>query len=226
MGDSLSSAVLRLFKFNREYARNLDNVNHPHTCNKTVQIQDTKVLVLDISFRDDLRLFCAWSRLSSLPAAAVHEWATEQLETRYVTGTVKLEDSDNKIFIGLSTVWVENSLVLSPAFADSYNDCRTLKPWNSWAPSHQPRAVISGLVCRAYCQRKSAFINAFATLLKARYPLNELVQHARKWAKFWKPPHSEFSLPSNVDDIEYTIAIYASDAEKIWRALLFSAAAV
>lgn len=212
MGDSLSGAILRLFKFQRESKRNLDRMNHVDTCNKTVYLHGTKVVIFDISFRDDLRLFCAWSRSSELCPAVVQSWATEQLERRYLTGSMKLETSDDKVFVGLSTRWVENCLVLSPKFTDSYHDSHTIKPWNSWAPEAQRKAVISGLLCRAFYQcniafaRKSAFINAFRILLDAAYPLHEISKQARKWAKSWQPPCLELCAPSNMTDIDHALA--------------------
>ena len=187
-------------------------MNHVDTCNKTVYLHGTKVVIFDISFRDDLRLFCAWSRSSELCPAVVQSWATEQLERRYLTGSMKLDTSDDKVFVGLSTRWVENCLVLSPKFTDSYHDSHTIKPWNSWAPEAQRKAAISGLLCRAFYQcsiafaRKSAFINAFRILLDAAYPLHEISKQARKWAKSWQPPCLELCAPSNMTDIDHALA--------------------
>jgi hypothetical protein len=72
---TLSGALLRLFKFRRECQRNLDRVNHVNACNKTVYMHGAKVIILDTSFRDDLRLFCAWSGSSELRPAMGHETA-------------------------------------------------------------------------------------------------------------------------------------------------------
>ena len=61
MGDSLSSSVLRLFKLSRERMRHPQDLNiirvFHGTRVKLARVQGCSVLVLDISFRDDLRHF-------------------------------------------------------------------------------------------------------------------------------------------------------------------------
>lgn len=212
MGDSLSSAVLRLFKFQREQLCKLNGFSHAGTCNKTIWIQGCKVAVLDVSFRDDLRLFCAWSPHSPLTSDHVQAWAAKELESRYVTGSMKLERSDDHCFVGLSTRWIHKSLVLCPNFNNSYNDSRTIKPWYSWAPKTQQNAVVFGLLCRAYQQcnvdfaRSSAFIGAITVLLQAQYPMSEIALRACKWARTWKPLGSEDVPASNIVDIRHALS--------------------
>ena len=61
MGDALSGAILRLFKFSRERHPVPGIVAETDTCTKILRLSGQQALVPDVSFRDDLRLFCAWS---------------------------------------------------------------------------------------------------------------------------------------------------------------------
>ena len=64
MGDALSGAVLRLFKWRREAAQlpveEVDTVCFRRSCSKLVPVCGCNMLVLDVNFRDDLRMFCVW----------------------------------------------------------------------------------------------------------------------------------------------------------------------
>ena len=71
MGDALGGTVLRLFKWKREReaASNKPDctVCFPGSRVKLCRALCCNVLVLDVSFRDDLRKFCAWQATRPLP---------------------------------------------------------------------------------------------------------------------------------------------------------------
>ena len=61
LGDALSGAILRLFKWERESSQHPRedkcNVSMRGSCFKLVHLNGSNMLVLDVSFHDDLRMF-------------------------------------------------------------------------------------------------------------------------------------------------------------------------
>ncbi len=213
MGDPLSSAILRLWKFKRESdTRCHENVDcTPLACSKikVALIHGVCTWILDCSYRDDVRIFCAWPKSSALRADVVHGWAFARLKARYMHGTMVLEESDMHCFIGLHTIWVRKGLRVwpkceNPWVSSTYNNLEhnPLKPWESWQPLKQKRAMLTGLLCRAvYCSTDEvaceiAIRVALATMiLKARFPAAFVKTHAKKWAGSWTPKrHKPFCL--------------------------------
>ncbi|CAK9000907.1 unnamed protein product, partial [Durusdinium trenchii] len=95
MGDALSGAVLRLFKWSREAAQlpveEADTVCFRRSCSQLVHLCGCNMLVLDVSFRDDLRMFCVWDGQAIIDRERVAQWAISRLRTRYHYGTMSLE---------------------------------------------------------------------------------------------------------------------------------------
>ena len=83
-------------------------------------LDDSNVLVLDVSFRDDLRKFCAWEGGSPAQYDCVPAWARENFSERFEVGTMKLEDSKLDVFIGLKTLWRSRALEAFPDSADQW----------------------------------------------------------------------------------------------------------
>ena len=79
MGDALSGTILRLFKWTWEQAcRNSENrfgMRRAGSQCRLCHVYGSDVLVLDVSFRDDLRQFCAWRRSCNLTEPFVLQWA-------------------------------------------------------------------------------------------------------------------------------------------------------
>ena len=104
MGDALSGAVLRLFKWGRlrvsSPREQQDTADLSGTCVKLARIRSCNVLVLDISFRDDIRLFCAWDASSVLTHEQMATWCAMRFKQRFCTGSMRLEGSDEGIFVG------------------------------------------------------------------------------------------------------------------------------
>ena len=206
MGDALSGAILRLFKFSREHGTTADAHGYEGTCTKLVQLHGHPLLVFDVSFRDDLRLFCTWPKTSPLGLDDVQQWASHVMNERYRVGTMTIEQSDVNVFVGLKTQWTHRSLRLTPNFTDDYAlDCQRLKPWHSWAPKSQLKSVVIGMLCRAWFQsnepiaRKGAFRQVFQLLKNVGYPHPYLKTVALKWARSWKP--LGVACLTNVSDI-------------------------
>ena len=215
MGDALSGAILRLFKFSRERHEIPGIVAETDTCTKILHLSGLQVLVLDVSFRDDLRLFCAWS--SQLSTSQVAAWANNALHDRYTVGSMTLERSETDSFVGLKTRWTATSLQFAPCFDDSYaRDSPTIKPWKSWAPRAQLQAVVYGMLCRCWYQcnepeaRASSFLNAFLVLRRAGYPDEEIQARARRWALSWKPPGCSSVPAMNAIDVNTACAKFCS----------------
>ena len=68
-----------------------------------VRIEGTFVVVLDVSFRDDIRLSCAWERSSKIDPDSVSKWARGRIMKRFQVGIMMLEGSDPSLFIGCNT---------------------------------------------------------------------------------------------------------------------------
>ncbi|CAE8636833.1 unnamed protein product [Polarella glacialis] len=219
ISDALSCAALRLFKWQREQQRRpmevRDTVNFPGSCMKLVHFLGRNMLALDASFRDDVRLFCAWEASGPISNSLVKQWSSERLKRRFTTGTMLREESDPDVFTGLHTKWIRGQLHISPVFPDPgaaivYQDknCPCTKPWSSWGPPAQRTALVSGLLCRCWHQsnsdaaRSSAIWEVMVTLiLKAGFPRCVAQRAASKWACTWKPPGFSAAVPSNVIDV-------------------------
>ena len=215
MGDALSGTVLRLFKRKRERetspAEAANTICFPGSRVKLCHIHGCNVLVLDVSFRDDLRRFCAWNASSSISRAAISAWAHDTLCARFQVGSMKVEQSDVDKFIGLKTLWRHHRLQVYPCMPDPwaahvYNetDCLPLKPWLSWAPKGQKIATLHGLLARAFYLSSEqvacevAIWEALVALFKrARYPWPVVKVEALKWAESWIPKGHSSCPPSN-----------------------------
>ena len=64
MGDAVSSAILRLFKYSREVLTPGPTIPAPLDggTSKRASLQGEELPVFVASFRDDSRFFCTWSR--------------------------------------------------------------------------------------------------------------------------------------------------------------------
>ena len=212
-GDALSGAVLRVFKWDREQLVAESERSHvirfPGTHHQMISLFGCTALVLDVSFRDDVRKFCAWDSSSSLCAEQVRCWSRKNLHQRFQVGTMILEDSDPRIFIGLHTVWEHGMLQVWPHLDDPWgsaayhdHDSSPLKPWESWIPLAQKRAVVCSLLCRCFYFSTSvkglrlALWETFVCLIRqAGFPLPFVLGLARKWAKTWTPRLFDSSKP-------------------------------
>ena len=204
-GDALSSAVLRLWKWHREFV--CRTATHPAVlalpdskC-KLVHLISGNLLVLDVSYRDDLRMFLAWKSQSGLTREFVFSWAWQQFTARFCTGTMCLEESDPDFFTGLSTIWAGTSLCLRPRMPDPWAahcydelDNFPLKPWPAWAPAKQHYATLRGLLSRAwyFCSTRNARLDAlweiFVTLVfRACFPWPVVRSRSLAWAREWTP---------------------------------------
>ena len=76
-GDALSSALLRLWKWFREYslgkAHMRNAVVFPNSKCKLVHLCTRNFLLLDVSYRDDLRMFCVWKSSGGLGASVIEK---------------------------------------------------------------------------------------------------------------------------------------------------------
>ena len=218
MGDALSGAVLRLFKWRRESLcashEAADTVSFPGTCCKHVLVKGVNILVLDVSYRDDIRLFCAWDSAAILEKREVARWAGLRLRRRFCVGTMQLEPSEHQSFIGLNTSWFGTKLVVWPCFPDplgslTYDipDFRSLKPWNSWAPASQKAAAIKGWMCRIWYLSNSAEVRMvawhelFCSLGLAGFPHYFVARIARRWARTWTPKCGDWRVGVALDEI-------------------------
>ena len=113
MGDALSGATLRLFKWWRERTCSRDETDfvlrYPNTRMQLLRLRQTNVLVLDVSFRDDVRNFAVWSRDAGLSCDDVNSWCERRLRRRppvhrpvcpCILRSSPLRDSDRRSEIG------------------------------------------------------------------------------------------------------------------------------
>lgn len=205
MGDALSGTVLRLFKWKREQvtaqAEAANTVSFPGSRVKLCHVLSCNVLVLDVSFRDDLRKFCAWRTVAPISNDAVLSWACHGLRRRFQVGSMKVEASDACKFIGLHTLWIHNGLRVYPCMPDPWaaalyqeTDNLPLKPWVSWAPAKQKLATLRGMLARAWYLSSDqeafelAIWECLVSLLKrAWYPWPVVKAESLKWASSWIP---------------------------------------
>ena len=220
MGDALSGAVLRLFKWGRlrvsSPREQQDTADLSGTCVKLARIRSCNVLVLDISFRDDIRLFCAWDASSVLTHEQMATWCATRFKQRFCTGSMRLEGSDEGIFVGLRTRWSPQGLQVSPSFPHPWaaiqyqmSDLPCVKEWNAWTPRTQKSAVIRGMLCRSWYFSNSAegcryaIYESLLTLVgRAKFPKPFVGTIALKWAKGWIPKGSLYPPSSNLRDVE------------------------
>jgi len=152
MGDALSGAVLRLFKWERESSQrpmaNKDTVSVRSSCSKLVHFNGSNMLVLDVSFRDDLRMFCIWGGTPGIDKRRASQWATARLRARHCWYH-GLGGSRFQTFIGLRTTFGVDGLLVALAFPDPLGaslyhivDLRIWQPWSSWNPRSQKVAII------------------------------------------------------------------------------------
>ena len=206
-GDALSSAFLRLWKWYREFVLGhgssaLPNcIAFPETRRRLLHLNATNCLLLDVSYRDDLRMFFAWRSNSPLSCSFLHSWAWQQFDRRFQAGTMRLECTEPELFVGLVCSWRGGQMFVKPAYPDPFAafcydrvDSFPLVPWCSWMPPQQKKNAVRGLLCRAFYQssdrsgRHDAFWDVLTSLvLRAGYPLRFVKQHARHWAVTWVP---------------------------------------
>ena len=224
MGDALSGAVLRLFKWGRlracSFSEQQDTANLHGTCIKLVRLGASNVMVLDISFRDDIRLFCAWSTRSMLRRETVANWCSTRFQQRFCVGSMRLEDSDKETFVGLRTRWNSQGLQVFPSFPCPWaaihyriTELPCIKQWVAWTPRAQKSAVVRGMLCRAWYfsnngdGRRQAIYESFLTLIgRAMFPKSFVASIALKWAKGWLPRNSIHPPSSNLHDVEYALS--------------------
>ena len=147
-GDALSSALLRLWKWHQEYhrkiARTAESTPILESKCKLLFLVDCSVLVLDVSYRDDLRMFFAWRASSDITPNLVHAWAWSHWRRRFEVGTMSLEEADGNAFTGLQISWNAAAITLQPRMPDVWAaycydevDNFPLKSWQSWGPPNQ-----------------------------------------------------------------------------------------
>ena len=223
MGDALSGACLRLFKFARERACASDEsrccVCIPGSRSQLAHIKGVNVRCLDVSFRDDLRIFAVWDSARGLAEKDVEEWAWRRLEKRYHVGTMILETSETESFVGLKTSWRRGRLIIAPLFPEPfaaalYNDLDNapLKPWRSWAPVAQKCAVIRAMLCRVWrfsnddFARQEALAEALVLVVsRAGFPLTDVKRTTRAGARSWAPLVKSMISRPNLDDIDLAL---------------------
>ena len=223
MGDALSGAVLRLLKWSRESARRpweeVDTVRLRCSCSKLVHLNGSNMLVLDVSFRDDLRMFCVWDGESNIKRCQVSQWAISRLCARYSYGTMQLEETEFHTFIGLRTIFDMHSLQVAPALPDPLGaawyhavDLRILQPWSSWNPPSQKTAIIKGWLCRVFqlssCSesRALAFEEVFSSLCSlAGFPKVFVARVARNWIHSWVSPRDAHAVQYVTAEIEQAL---------------------
>ena len=225
MGDALSCAALRLFKWWRETSTPLadDVVHYPSSRCHLVSLHTHNLLVLDLSFRDDIRFFCAW-RSSGLSQSSVLAWCSSLAKRRYEHGSMTLDNADPNIFIGLHTTWHNSDLVTRPCLHDPWgthtyhlgDNCRLL-PWCSWGSAHRKLATIRGLFARSWylSSNGAARITAFhqtlcALTLTAGFPTRRVLHEVRLWTRSWCPkhPHADGSTAVSVREVECAVASF------------------
>ena len=224
-GDALSSAFLRLWKWFREYSLGLHSaafsncIAFDDTRCKLLHMHGANCLLLDVSYRDDLRMFFAWNANAQFSHAMLQQWAWSQFELRFRSGTMLLDESDPAKFVGLACSWMAGKLHVRPCFPDPFAafvysdvDSQPLVPWCSWMLPQQRKNAVRGLLCRAYYQsssrpsRRDAFWEALISLLyRAGYPLPFIERHARLWASNWVPRGGISKDDSLVSDVEITL---------------------
>ena len=232
-GDALSSALLRLWKWHREVhsgvAKTAESVAIPSTKCKLLHLFGCNALVLDLSYRDDLRMFFAWNSSSGICHDVVQSWAWAQWRRRFVVGTMSLEEADTSVFTGLRVTWEYATVILQPCMPDpwaaySYDEVDNfpLKPWQSWAPRHQFLTTVRGLLCRSwyFSTTRSALISTLwevfvALVLRASYPWNFVRSAALSWARLWIPKGRFMPCPTLLDDVSNAIARFESSLSRL-----------
>jgi len=223
MGDALSGAVLRLWKWHRERMRYpceaVHTLSHQGRRTQMVFLRSCCMLVLDVSYRDDIRLFCAWRSAALLQSPEVRAWGWKRICDRYHSGTMRVEEADSSVFIGLNTVWSSEGLRVWPRCPDPWvaaayaKTPSTLKPWVSWAPPSQHKAIVRGLLCRArdlssdLCSWHTALTECMAALVfSAGFPLDLVERLALQWSKTSAPfAHQAFVINDCVHDVQRAI---------------------
>ena len=154
-GDALSSAFLRLWKWFREYSLGLHSaafsncIAFDDTRCKLLHMHGANCLLLDVSYRDDLRMFFAWNANAQFSHATLQQWAWSQFELRFRSGTMLLDESDPAKFVGLACSWMAGKLHVRPCFPDPFAafvysdvDSQPLVPWCSWMLPQQRRNAV------------------------------------------------------------------------------------
>ena len=209
-GDALSSAFLRLWKWFREYhcgfaTANLANcISLPNSRCKLIHLNGSNFLALDVSYRDDLRMFFTWRRGGKLTQSHLLSWSWVQFRNRFECGSMKLDDADPCVFVGLNCVWNDAQLALAPNLDDAFAgfsydriDWFPIMPWCSWMPPQQRVNAVRGLMCRVFylssnrTMRRDSMKEALMTLVfNAGFPSCFVRRHCLNWASRWVPKGS------------------------------------
>ena len=135
-----------------------------------------------------------------------------------------LEHSDPRIFTGLHVSWNGAAVSLRPCFPDDWPDALygvpeagSLKPWGSWGPPSEPRAVLLSLLSRVHllstdfdaCQ--ASFVDALTQCVSlAGFPLSFVRRHALAWGRRVLPPDQVPSLLTALDRISRRTSLGAT----------------
>ena len=94
--------------------RAAESVPIPNTKCALLHLSGCNFLLLDVSYRDDLRQCFAWKSSSGVGPEFVQSWAWTQWRSRFQVGTMSLEEADAGIFTGLQVVWDGAQISLQP----------------------------------------------------------------------------------------------------------------
>ena len=196
-----------------------ESVPIPASKCKLLHLLQSNVLVLDVSYRDDLRMFFAWRSCSALTPDVVRSWAWVQWRQRFVVGTMSLDKADDNVFTGLQVAWDGAYISLRPCTSDPWaahcygeTDNFPLKPWQSWAPPQQFKTAVRGLLCRSWyfstsrAALREALWEVFVALVyRANFPWHFVRQHSKVWALSWVPKGELLPIPTLFSDVECVV---------------------
>ena len=184
-GHALSSAFLRLWKW-------------------LIHLNGSNFLVLDVSYRDDLRMFFSWKKGGKLTQSQLLSWSWVQFRNRFECSSMKLDDSDPGVFVGLRCIWNDAQLALAPNMAEAFAgfsyhriDWFPIMPWCSWMPPQQRVNAVRGLMCHVFylssnrTMRLDSMKEALVTLVfNAGFPSSFVRRRCSNWASSWVPKGS------------------------------------
>ena len=181
---------------------------------QTVFVGGVCAMALDVSYRDDLRIFLAWRPDACLGIELARSWAHSRLQARFAIGTMIVEDAEASTVIGLRTVWNEHCLQVWPCCDDAWGgavyhdyDNAPLRPWVAWCPPQQHVAVLRALMCRAVylsssreCRRKAMLDAVVLLACRAKFPWAFVNAEVMRRSGRWVPRAGASDVALLVDD--------------------------
>ena len=165
MGDPMSDAALRIWKWGRETSRPVAHTmfeklgwSQENSRVHTALFKGARVVFLFVSFKDDCRSWAAWQPCSAFSKHDMEQYLFQRFCATYSHGRMKIKRVSDPVFVGViaqfdgcrlrcRAAWGKPNEALIDAVYLHRNASR-FQDWSSWAPVAQKRGLVLSLIHR------------------------------------------------------------------------------